>query len=199
MPFESPSTKRFVWLQAHSGPEVNQSQAICASNINHPAAAIDLFGAQFRSNGLQYCLSEVRQFLPAHSCCKFLEAVQDIEVNNWPNDPNVSGLCQNFSRPVVVDGQFSRKRRESIRMARSRARASSKPTRIVQEGRESREEAPLLEDFNDTVCLTHENCWPTASPKPKSDVSNNHQECTINRGVVLHKVSKHTLLVGRTH
>ena len=81
MPFESPSTKRFVWLQAHSGPEVNQSQAICASNINHPAAAIDLFGAQFRSNGLQYCLSEVRQFLPAHSCCKFLEAVQDIEVN----------------------------------------------------------------------------------------------------------------------
>ena len=80
----------------------------------------------------------------------------------------------------------------------TRARNSSKPTRIVQEGRESREEAPLLENFNDTVCLTHKNCWPTASPKPKSDVSNNHQECTINRGVVLHKVSKHTLLVGRT-
>ena len=92
----------------------------------------------------------------------------------------------------------ARERRESIQMARSRARASSKPTRIVQEGRESREEAPLLENFNDTVCLTHKNCWPTASPKPKSDVSNNHQECTINRGVVLHKVSKHTLLVGRT-
>ena len=106
MPFESPSTKRFVWLQAHSGPEVTQSQAICASNINHPAAAIDLFGAQFRSNGLQYCLSEVRQFLPAHSCCKFLEAVQDIEVNLAKTIPTFLVSVKFYQGPLWSTDNF---------------------------------------------------------------------------------------------
>ena len=99
-------TKRVVWLQAHSGPEVNQSQAICASNINRPAAAIDLFGAQFRSNGLQYCLSEVRQFLPAHSCCKFLEAVQDIEVNLAKTIPTFLVSVKFYQGPLWSTDNF---------------------------------------------------------------------------------------------
>lgn len=149
VPFESPSTK-FVEVASWTGGESIAKQYV--PRIMQQLH--DLFGTQFRYNGLQYCLSEVRQ-LADHFAGSFLLQIPGGGSRHrgqfGQNNPNFSGLCH-YQGALWSTDNFQENAEKVFRWL---GHAHLQSRQDVQEGRESREEAPLLEDFNDMVCLTH--------------------------------------------
>jgi len=143
---------------------------------------------------LQYCLSEVRQFLPAHSCCKFLEAVQDIEVNLAKTIPTFLVSVKFYQGPLWSTDNFQESAEKVFKwLGHARAHLQSRQE-LFRKGERAERKCPCWKiSMTRFVSPTKIAGLPPHRNPNLTCQTTTTQECTINRGVVLHKVSKHSL------